>query len=375
MITRIIVTATVALVHAYSVCAQNESGHRQIDIEALQEAHQYYDSTTRTLNGSRPIITSIPPIGAGRPASINNFYILVDSLLRYADYRSMKWIIDNYQFNDTLKYVVASAYNALNYDPFLFQQFALETELNTRRLVATGLGDSVWVGRYVSSLWDAYAALYKRYKTGIRDSLTGNARLSMFASSVIAKVKILDIDSIPDFDNPTYRDYRYVVKAELQDVLQGSMSWSSNFDTTLFSSSSMKSTQRESVNSASFPTCYFTYHALTSPKAINIRGDDRLVRFPQIDTMIARADGAFALRENESYVVFLTLQTPLVNDSTDFFQPAINSESCLGALYITQSEFVRDLNNVFLPSTQAPYAEFKSILTNLKNQMLLPLGN
>lgn len=337
--------------------AQNESGVRPIDIDFVKAWNTYYDSTTATCEWSRTVLTSIPPVGFGRPSAINYFYSGIDSLLRVLPPHVLKQVIESYLPTDTARSILALLYNAVDYDPMLFHQYALETELHRKVSVATGTGDTVIVGRYLSSLWDAKWSFFKRYRKELKDSVDGLAKSSLIASSIVARVTIRSIDSIPDDSAMPKPGMRYVVIADILDTLQGFIGWNTYVDQNkLLNGTKIGSGDRTQTTSP--PQIVFTYHTLSYQPEALLQESSIATLYPNAHQMTTDTNGLLKLRIDKDYIVFLTFQSPKIDSTRDYFQPAIFPQACRGVLYIDENENVKDVNNLFSTTGTITWSAF-----------------
>lgn len=354
--------------------AQNETGVRSVNPQNWGLHYIWYSPATQRFQTAYPILRTTPPLSSDMPFDILLRYILLDSLLRTLPESQSNAMISRWtSMNDTLAGALESIYTLSDYNPIIYNQYALETFLHQRPILPRDTSSRVKMGydgkavpyapsgtlpKFVNRLHSLRNNLCYKYRRIAPDSAERNAIFSLLYSDYILRVKVVAIDSMKDaYTSNKYPEQIYRVIAQVQDTLRGKVYQPFHYEW-------LHPKEGNKSQDETYPLIAFEYKGKRRIYAEH--GDDSWYNTP--DTALLNGNGDVAFRIGQEAVVFFGLANALIDSTHDYFDVELDPRCSLRALAIDNG-MVRDINHVWTNNTLIAYTDWKSRVQQLINKI------
>lgn len=333
-----------------------------------------------------PYLTSLPPLYTNMPLDVLIAYIGVDSIARNVNHLPLQSFFNSISsFNDTLKQYGKYLYRAIDWNPFLFQQYSNETQFrqigpppneglhfvdSNGAIADTALGAPA--GLYKVGLpfnRTRIAGLYLRY---LPDSLPETSMTALLGADYILRVAIDSVDSCRNYLTPEPNAQRFAVYARVLDTLKGrvfpNLCQNANRYMMPFQSELQGKNNPQVPQSASGPCNEIRFEM---SKGTYRSGNWAVVGRDFIrDTAFLDQSQNFVMHPGTECIVFLSFRNHLVDDDYDYYNLDVNSNLSYGVLRIHDGKVI-DLNHVWSP-TELTLPQFMQRFEHLVNVMTNP---
>jgi len=352
--------------------AQNETGTRNISAyeNMLKGRGKWYDSTTAMYQHQFPIIRSIPPLSITMPFNVLLSYIYTDSLLRFANGKTLKNRISAWNtLNDTLKWMVYADYTMSDYNPIIYSQYWEETanwRISNSSIRTTYPGDTLpkLTGKYNASFNSIKPILDVKTAEVMPNQSEAQAIMSLLTCNYILKIKVIAIDSMIDklSSNSFPGSYYYRVTAIVYDTIKGKVLPPQPSESSIRKNEKVLTTSEDHL--IQFGYTNRAYHSL------GVVGHEGIHRYSEPDSAFLSGAGIdFSMKLNQEAVVFLSFFNNKIDYQSDYYDLSLNPLASLNALPIIEGN-IRDVNKVWSNSLLMDYSSWKNRANELITKIL-----
>ena len=352
--------------------AQNETGTRNIGgyETMLKSRGKWYDSTTAMFQHQFPIIRSIPPLSITMPFNVLLSYIYTDSLLRFANGKTLKNRVSTWNtLNDTLKWMVYADYTMSDFNPIIYSQYWEETanwRISNSSIRTTNQFDTLpkFAGKYNASFNSIKPTLDVKIAEVLPNQSEAQAIMSLLTCNYILKIKVIAIDSMIDklSANSFPGSYYYRVTAIVYDTIKGKVLPPQPSESSIRKNEKVLTTSGEQL--IQFGYTNRAYHSL------GVVGHEGIHRYSEPDSAFLRENGIdFSMKLDQDAIVFLNYFDNIIDITNDYFDLCLNPLASLNALPIIDGN-VRDVNKVWSSSLLMDYSSWKNRANELITKIL-----